>query len=330
MAEQRDIVVVGASAGGIDALARVVPTLPADLPATVFVVVHIPAEADSHLPEILSRWGPMTATHAVDGEPLRRGRILVAPPDRHLLVDLAHARVVLGPRENCHRPAINPLFRSAASSHGRRVIGVVLSGSRDDGATGLASVKQAGGMCVVQSPEDAIIPNMPQSALKATAADHVLPASEIGKLIARLVQEPLGRAPVVEAQEPVPEPVLTLERAGSLSGNFSCPECGGVLQERPDGASVVYICRVGHTYSEQALMASQSNTLESALWVALRALEEREDMARRIADRARKDRRDLTVELFERRAQEASARAGLIRAALLAGDGGNGQGGQDA
>jgi len=172
-----DIIVVGASAGGVDALTQLVRGLPADLPAAVFVVVHVPAHGPSVLPRILSRSGPLPATHPQDGQAIRTGRIYVAPPDYHLLVKNGYVRLTRGPRENKHRPSVDSLFRTAARTYGPRVVGVVLSGVLDDGTAGLAAIKLAGGIAAVQHPDDALYPGMPQSALNNVAVDHALPAA---------------------------------------------------------------------------------------------------------------------------------------------------------
>jgi two-component system, chemotaxis family, protein-glutamate methylesterase/glutaminase len=190
-----DIVVVGASAGGVEALVGLASALPADLPAAVFVVLHLPATGTSALPDILSRHGPLPASHVKDGEPIENGRIFVASPDHHLLLRTGHVHLTRGPRENGHRPAVDTLFRSAAREYATRVIGVILSGALDDGTAGLLAIKSRGGVAVVQEAADALYPGMPGSALEHVQVDHVLAVASMGELLARLTTEPVGERP---------------------------------------------------------------------------------------------------------------------------------------
>src|SRR5437660_7226310 len=184
-----DIIVVGASAGGVEALRALVAKLPKDLPAAILVVLHVAPDHKSMLPRLLTGAGPIPAAHAKGGEALGPGRIYVAPPDHHLVVDDGVVRLTRSPREGGHRPAVDTLFRTAARFHGTRVIGVVLSGALDDGTAGLVAVKQRGGLAVVQDPRDALCGDMPRSAMENVAVDHCLPAAEIGSLISRLTRE---------------------------------------------------------------------------------------------------------------------------------------------
>jgi two-component system chemotaxis response regulator CheB len=322
----RDLIVVGASAGGVEALTRLVHDLPADLPAAVVVVLHVPAHGTSVMPAILSRHGPLSAAHAVEEEPIVPGRIYVAPPDHHLLVKNGTVRLGRGPRENGHRPAVDPLFRTAARAGGRRVIGVVLSGALDDGTAGLVAIKERGGVTVVQDPDDALTPGMPRSAIEQGAVDHILPLAGIGPLLARLAAEPL---------RPEPEPPVSQEmdveadmaeldldalqnpdRPGVPSG-FACPDCGGALFELHNGELIRFRCRVGHAWSPHSLLAEQSEALETALWTALRALEESAALAERLADRLRGHAGRASAR-FERQAHDARQRAALIQQVLVA------------
>ncbi len=322
----RDIIVVGASAGGVEALGQLVRGLPGDLPAAVFVVLHIPPHGTSVLPNILRRAGRLPADHARDGEPIVPGRLYVAPPDYHMLIKPGHVHLARGPSENSHRPAIDPLFRTAARRYGRRVIGVVLSGVLDDGTAGLLAIKNQGGLAVVQSPDDALYPGMPQNALDNVAVDHSLPVAKIGPLLSRLAAEllaPAAAAPVspelqleTDMAELELDALQRADRPGNLAG-FGCPECGGTLWELHEGDLTRYRCRVGHAWSPDGLLAKQSDGLEAALWTALRALEERSVLATKMAERADQRGHDLLAGKFRDQGREASAHARVIRNVLL-------------
>lgn len=320
------IIVVGASAGGIEPLKQVVHGLPADLPAAVCVVLHVPAHGPSLLPRILSRAGRLPAVHPADQAPLQAGRIYVAPPDYHLLVKRGHVRVTRGPRENSNRPAADALFRTAARSHGEKVIGVVLSGVLDDGTAGLLAVKQGGGVAVVQHPDDALYSGMPDSVLNHVPVDYCLPAAELPGLLTRLAAEraALPDRPGLAGDQAQEADMAELDRGathanhrpGTPSG-FACPECGGALWELTDSDLLRFRCRVGHAWSAETLLAQQSDGLEAALWSALRALEEQASLAQRMAERAEKRGATSSLRSFERQVRDASAHAELIRRVLL-------------
>jgi len=318
------IVVVGASAGGVEALVDLAASLPSDLSAAVFVVLHLPATGTSALPEILRRHGPLPAAHVRDGEPIQPGRIYVAPPDHHVLVRTGHVHLSRGPRENGHRPAIDPLFRSAAREYAARVIGVVLSGALEDGTAGLLAIKSRGGIAVVQNPEDALYPGMPGNAVEHAQVDHVLAAASMGKLLTRLLADlaepPADPAPTgmrVEVEmEGFSMEAFEGNHPGRPSG-FSCPDCHGVLWQIKDGGLERYRCRVGHAWSPEGLLTQQSEALEAALWVALRSLEERAALARRLAEPARRRGHAITATRFEEQAAEAQQAARLVRDLLL-------------
>jgi two-component system, chemotaxis family, protein-glutamate methylesterase/glutaminase len=323
-----DIIVVGASAGGVEALTQLVGKLPADLPAAVFVVLHVPAHVTSVLPAILSRGGPLPAAHPDDGEAIQPGRIYVAPPDSHLLIRKGRVRLSRGPRENGHRPAVDPLFRSAATAYGRRVVGVVLSGTLDDGTAGLVAVRRRGGVTVVQDPADALFASMPRNALEAVPADHVLPVALIPPLLAELARQEVEPDPNGEDAMPDDmeiesefaeldlDAIEDKDHPGTPSG-FACPDCGGALWEIRDGELVRFRCRVGHAYTANGLLAEQSEALETALWTALRALEERSALAIRVAERVRARGNDRTATKFEEQAQQSRQRAAMLRQILL-------------
>src|SRR3954453_7305806 len=309
----RDVIVVGASAGGVEALERLVAGLPRELPASIFVVLHLLPSGASLLDSILSRAGPLAATAAVDGERFERGHIYVAPPDHHLLLQAGTIELSPGPRENGHRPAIDPLFRSAARSFGARVISVVLSGALDDGAAGARFVKERGGVALVQDPEDALYPAMPRNPLAATDIDHVVPVDRIPAVLSGLLEEPLDRALEEEAESLWRAEDLEERGDGEPSG-LTCPECGGSLSQRDEGKLIRFACRTGHAYSPQSLMQEQSTSLEQALWSALRGLEERADLIRRMARRTRPD--SAAARRLESRAVAVERHAGVIRDAM--------------
>jgi two-component system chemotaxis response regulator CheB len=285
------IVVIGASAGGVEALRAVVAGLPPDLRAAVLVVLHIPRRSSSALPAILRRSGPLPAAHAVHDEELRHGRIYVAPNDRHVLVLDGHVRLTRGPAENGHRPAIDPLFRSAARTFGRRAIGVVLSGSRDDGAAGLASIVARGGTAVVQEPADALYPWMPQAALARVPTEHTAPATKLGPMIAQLTAMDMPDTPVAPDDDGLLNAELAISALGPITtdyldapaAGYGCPACGGGLFQIAADPLPRYRCRIGHAWSPDTLLDEQAVALEGALWIALRALEEKSALSRRMA-----------------------------------------------
>ena len=322
---ERDIIVIGASAGGVEALMALVEGLPRDLAAAVFVVVHFPPYATSVLPRILTRRGGMAAMHPEDGDPIELGCVYVAPPDLHLLLERGRMRLVRGPRENAARPAVDPLFRSAARAYGARVIGVVLTGNLDDGTAGLMAIKSAGGVAVVQHPSDALYAGMPSSASQHVAVDHLLPLAEMPAQLIRLVGQPVeekGPGPVARQQSTEVEisemdrGALESDRAGTPSG-YVCPECTGSLWEVQEGQLVRFRCRVGHAYSMETLLAEQGEAMDAALWAAYRALEERAALTERMAERMRERGQASLARRYHEQTTETRHRAELIRRVLL-------------
>lgn len=316
----RDVIVVGASAGGVEALRTVVGELPADLPAAVLIVLHVPRSTPSALPMILSRVTPLPVRPAVDGEPLRHGRVYVAPVDRHLLLLGNRIRLSRGPAENGHRPAIDPLFRAAARSFGPRVIGVVLSGSRDDGAAGLASIAARGGTTIVQDPRDAIFPSMPLAAIEHCVPDLVLPVAEIGGMLGKVCRQeatasqPLDEDPILDAEVSMADlGAVTSDELPVQPAGYGCPACGGSLYELPGKPVPRYRCRVGHAWSPESLLEEQAAALESALWMALRALEEKVVLSRRMADSSRLRGHDVAVAKYRAQADDAESASVQIR-----------------
>ncbi|SOD97730.1 chemotaxis protein CheB [Blastococcus haudaquaticus] len=326
---RRDLVVVGASAGGVEALVQLLRTLPADLPAAVLVVLHLPTGARSALPQILDRVCALPVAQAVDGAPLEPGTVRVAVPDRHLLVADDHIVLARGPRENSHRPAVDVLFRSAARSAGRRVVAIVLSGALDDGAAGMIAVRARGGTGIAQDPADAMYPSMPRHAAEEGGAEHVVPVDDMGALLGELLSEDISLAP-----EPPASGLMDTEtamanldsdalnaddRPGTPSG-FGCPSCHGALFSIAEGGMERFRCRVGHAWSPDALAAEQSHALESALWMALRGLEERAALSLRMGDRAEQRGHRLSARTFQQRHDEAQEAAVVLRQLLLKGE----------
>ncbi len=323
-----DIVVIGFSAGGIEPLCQLVAHLPRDFPASLLVVHHFPPQGVSALPRIVNRAGPLRASHPVDGEAIAPGRIYIARPDQHLLIRDGHIRLTRGPREHGHRPAVDPLFRTAARSHGSRVIGVILSGTMDDGTAGLLAIKDAGGLALVQDPDETAYPGMALSAIQHVSVDTVAPVVQLGSIIDRLSREPASeiRRPIPRESDPDPaDPEPALAGTAALRENgppgqpspFVCPECGGALWESERGGFLHFRCRVGHGYSAESLLADQSDTLEAALWTAVRSLEEQADLARRLAERTRHKGLHRSAERFVSTAREAELGSSIIRTALL-------------
>ena len=309
------VVGIGASAGGVDALIRLVRELPDDFGAAICIVLHVPASGRSLLAPILDRRSRLPATEARDGEPIRPGRIYVAPNDRHLTVSDGHLELGRGPKENGVRPSVDVMFRTLAASYGARAVAVVLSGALGDGSAGALAIYNAGGTVLVQDPEDATVASMPESTLRAVAAPHaVLGAADLGLALARVVpravmEEDRG---MVRVDKPLDE---SAERPDGPPSPFTCPECSGSLWEISDGEIRRYRCRVGHSYSEDAMVIEQGGAVEAALWSALEALEERAEFLRRVAER-HGARRPRLRDRFNGAAQDALERAELIREAL--------------
>jgi two-component system chemotaxis response regulator CheB len=318
-----NIIVIGASAGGVQALKDIVRHLPVNLQAAIFVVVHISPLGPSVLPEILNTAGNLHAAAAVDGEAIEPSRIYVAPPDRHLLIEPGFVRLTRGARENRFRPAIDPLFRTAARAYGERVAGVILTGLLGDGTTGLEIIKSEGGTTIVQDPKEAAFDAMPLSALRAVEIDHVLPAAQIGEKIVGLVQEPwtglvparakaLEKVPVTE-DERMPED----ERVVGKPSMFTCPDCSGTLWELGQAGVLRFRCRVGHAYSEDGMRAGYSESVESALWTAVRALEESAALERKLAQQAAERGANQIQRRFNDVAEGREEQAEIIKNILL-------------
>ena len=303
--------VIGTSAGGVEALRELVACLPPDLPASVVAVLHLPSGGTSVLPSIIDRAGPLEARPAEDGAELEPGTIYVAVPDCHVQIDDGRLHLIGGPRENGHRPAIDPLFRTAARSHREHTIGVILSGALDDGTRGLRAIKAHGGMTIVQDPESALHQGMPKAAIRFVAPDRVLSPEQIAAALAEFVNASRKRGHNDETMDEGSDRRKVREQAspdqpGEETG-LTCPECGGAIYELADGGIVAYRCRVGHQYGSDTFVFEQSKTVENSLWAALRLLEERAVLMRRLAERH--GRAERSSHRFSEKAEELEAHA---------------------
>ncbi len=324
MPARHAVIVVGASAGGVEALRALSVGLPSDLAAAAFVVLHS-TNQPSLLPKILARVCPLPVAAAEDGGAIQAGRLYVAPAGHHLLVSPGHMHVVEGPRENGFRPAIDPLFRSASRAYGPRAIGVVLSGMLDDGTAGLLAIKAHGGLAVVQDPDEAIAPSMPRSALAYVAVDYTVPIAETGPLLGRLAAERVQQA----TEDTIVDSTPTLGDDGPLDvvgapvgipTALSCPECNGVLSELREGTLLRFRCQIGHRFSPQSALAHQTTATQRALSSALTAVNERGLLLRRMAREAA-DRHDhLSTRRFEAQARAAETEQSRMRGLIEATD----------
>ena len=328
---KKDIVVVGASAGGMEALQKLVARFPADLPASIFIVWHLSPGAKSILPSILTKAGKLKAVHPKDGDRIERGRIYVAPNDHHMLLENGYIRVTRGPKENRFRPAVDPLFRSAAYVYGPRTIGVVLTGALDDGTAGLWTIKLRRGTTIVQEPSEALIRSMPLNALDNVDVDHKLNVTEIGDLIARLVREDAPATPAVaerENEKTLHEIRIAKERDALEEGTlkfgefspFTCPECHGVLVMLREGKIVRFRCHTGHAFSADTLLTSNREDLEARLWDAVRASDESVLLLNKLGEEFAKSGNTAAAERCFDEAREAHERSQAVREAAIDSD----------
>lgn len=335
----RDIFVIGASAGGVQALTELCRGLPRDLPAALFVVMHTPSTGPGFLAQILDRAGPMAVEAARDGNPVVPGRMLIAPPDYHLLLYDGLVRLTRGPRENGFRPAVDPLFRTAAEAYGPRVVGVVLSGGLDDGTEGLIRIREGGGIAIVQDPAEASIPDMPLSALSHADCNFVLSVAGIAAKLIELAHEPVpltrrsktrnGTAKGVSMRNggrprdraAFGKSSLRMHDLPGAPSALTCPECNGALWEIKRRKLVRYQCHVGHGYTESGLIDAQQRSVEAAMWGALRALEECADLRRRMARRASRGTLRVVADEYQRQAEDYERQAEVIRDALSSAQG---------
>jgi len=309
------LVAIGASAGGVQALLRLIGALPQDFSAPILVAVHLSPDMPSSLPTVLGRVTPMRTAFASEGMRLSPGTITIAPPGAHMLVEDGRLTLSAGPKEHGERPSIDPLFRSAAEAHGEHVIGVLLSGSLDDGVAGLARIVAAGGTALVQSPDDAVHPSMPLQALRRVPVEATLPADELGRAIAmRVSEQELAMSLGDDGSAAAASSESTIEEMPKqASTGITCPACGGAIWElREDGVTVLR-CHIGHTYGLESFADAQLNDIESALWEAVRVLEERRALLTRMADSAERADRTLSAKRLRAVAADLDAKGDAVR-----------------
>jgi two-component system chemotaxis response regulator CheB len=322
------IVTVGASAGGVESLTALVASLPPDLNAAVFVVLHIPPNLVSSLPEILSKRGPLRAIHPTDGDRIEAGYIYVAPPDHHLLIETDHILVKRGPKENRNRPSVDALFRSAAYSHGARVIGIVLSGALDDGTSGLWSIKRLGGVTIVQDPAESSFDSMPANALSQVKIDHCLSVHKMGALLSRLAEETIRMDPRDAEHE---RQKMQVEISVAVDGDafrkgvmeigqltpFTCPECQGVLVKLTEGKLTRFRCHTGHAYSASALLSGVMGKIDESYWAVMRSLEEAAMLLDQIGNNLVNEGQGKAAKLFLDRGKAAMEQSRNLRETVL-------------
>jgi two-component system chemotaxis response regulator CheB len=322
-AKGRDIIVIGTSAGGLEALDELIAQLPTDLPASIFIIQHMaPENTGIALLHRLGKYRPFQCKLAADGEKFLPGRIYIATPDYHLLLKKDHVLVTKGARENRYRPGIDPLFRSAAATFGPRVIGLILTGMLDDGTAGMSAIKKCGGITIVQDPKEATYPDMPQSALTNVKIDHCVPLSQMGALLERLVAESPGEPkPVpgdIKAEALIAERVLSDVKGVSGLGDqvpYNCPNCGGVLWELAASKADRYRCHTGHSFTAVSLLTSQTEKIEETLWVSLRMFEERKNLLNAMA---KTEKHQSTQQTYAEQAKGTEVHINRIRAMLMA------------
>ena len=320
----RDIVCIGGSSGATAPLKAILGALPPDLPAAVFVVLHIPARSIGILATVASAAGRLPVRQAEDGMAIEPGHVYLAVPDHHIIVAKGRLMLGRGPRENMARPAIDPLFRSAAAAYGPRVVGVVLSGLLNDGAAGLQAIKRCGGVTVVQDPADALADEMPRGALRATTVDLQAPGARLGDVLSELVRGPAGPGVPIPPEIRLEVDIAAGERVDSeVIGRFSdpsavtCPNCHGVMSRVRGAKPLRFRCQVGHAMTADVLAKEQEGAIDEALRVALRVIEERAELVTRMSEDARTSARPAVAEMYEERAREYRRYGDTIRRAVL-------------
>lgn len=326
-AERQRIIVMGASTGGFEAFRKIISELPTDFHSPIFIVWHIAPDIRGILPQVLNKVSGIHAAHAYDKEEIKPNRIYVAPPDHHLVIEEGMVRVTHGPKENRFRPAVDPLFRSAAYTYGNRVIGVILSGALDDGTAGLWTVKHFGGITIVQDPMNAEVPSMPENAMREVKVDHCVGVSELSALLVRLSKEPITPSPGVMNDEQTKKEIQIAQEGNTMQAGmldfgvitpFSCPECHGVLSKLQNGNITRYRCHTGHAYSAEALITALAEKIEESLYNAMRGIDESIILLNHFGDHFAEANQSKLAALYFNKAKEAEERVQLVRKAALA------------
>jgi len=326
--QTRNIIVIGASAGGVTALKELVGSLPAEFKGSIFIVLHIPAYSESRLPSILSKAGPLPALHPRDGDSIEPGKIYIATNDHHLILDKNKIVVRRGPKENRFRPSIDALFRSAAYVYGSQVIGIILSGMLNDGVSGLWTIQQHGGITIIQDPNDADQPQLPENAQEYVDADYIVSALDMAPLIAGLTKEPAPKRNKFTAKQ---LELLKMEIIIATKDNafemgimnmgeytpFTCPQCHGALVRLQEGKMIRFRCHTGHAYTASSLLAELSESVESQLWMSMRGLEEMNLLLKNIGDHYKELGNKKAAGLFHDKAKESANRAQVIHDSVL-------------
>jgi two-component system chemotaxis response regulator CheB len=324
--DDQRIIVIGASSGGFEALKKIIASLRADFNASIFIVWHMSPDVIGILPEVLNRNNNIYCAHAFDNEEIKPNRVYIARPDHHIIIRPGKVRVTRGPKENRFRPAIDPLFRSAAYCYGNRVIGVILSGALDDGTAGLWTVKYYGGITIVQDPRDAEVSSMPDNAIRQVQVDHIVPVSQIADLLFRLSNEPLPDKPTIMQDEQTRKEIDIAAEENALKKNimafgeltpFTCPECHGVLSRLRNENIVRYRCHTGHAYSIDTLMASLTEKIEDYLYNAIRGIDESIFLLNHLGDHYAEANEPRLAALYFKKAKQAAERSDLVRKAAL-------------
>jgi len=323
---KRDIIVIGGSSGGITAAKTLLAEIPATFSATIFIVIHVAHNSPRALADMLDRASNIPVSYAEDGGQFLKGHAYLAPPDQHLLLKRTRMSLVHGPKENGFRPAVDPLFRSAAENFGPRCIGIVLSGNLDDGSAGLVAIKECRGLAVVQDPDDAEVPSMPRSALKCVDVDYKVPAEGMGHLLAQLVRKTVHE----KRKLVVPERIrleneaarahgLPPEELGKLGTQtfFICPQCNGPVWKTQAGGGPRFRCHVGHSYTAETFYLEQEAAVDRAMAVALRSMEDSASLAQEMAAIAEHSGDTTMAKMHRYTSRQAAADASVIRSLIL-------------